>query len=877
MSWFSRLKNGFRPRRLDEDLAAELRDHIERRAADLRKGGLSATEAQRQASAVFGNLTAIREQSREIRMWAAIESVSQDLRYAWRGMRRSPMFTATAVLSLSLAIGAITAIYSIVDAAMLRPLPVPEPERLFTLAAPEAMLPGREGGGERDTFSYPLFSELSAAAGDAARLALFTPTYRSEVQSSDPNAPLDIAVEQFVSGEAFEILRVRPALGRMFSSEEDHGAGGHAVAILSYDYWQRRFHGDPAILGQTIRVGFPLRIVGVAAKGFFGIEPGKSVDVWVPATMFDPGAFGNREFHWAHIAGRLSANTTFPAIQSRLQPTFLADQKERAHSGSGAQGTDLRVRPGAIGVSGFRRTFARPLWIVMGVAAGILLIACSNVASLLLARASVRSPEMAVRMSLGAGRARLVRQLFTESLLLSALAGLGGWAIARVAGLALMGMLSQGTDPVRFALFTDARVLLLCAALCMLCGLLFGLLPAWQTAAAQPMPALRHASGRPGRIRMGRIFVGVQVAFAFCLVTGGAGFLFSLKHLVQIDSGFDPRGVTVLSISAGANLSLPQLQQVQDRIAGLSAVEGTSVAWYAIFEGRQRMDRIVPPGKRVSEREEMLYRIAPGHFAALRIPLLDGRDLTFQDTDAAQPIPTIVNLAFARRYFENESAIGKEFQREDGARHRIVGLGANTYYGDLRNGPQPIAYFPMKPTRRFSMYVRSPLDPGTVMRLVEREAASVAPRIRVVEATTLETLVGNTILREKLLAGIGGTFAALGLVLAAIGIFGLLNYSVTSRTKEISIRAALGARRGELVFLVLADLFGMIAGGLTAGLLGAVAFLSFVRSLLFGVRPADPVVIGTASVIFLAAALIAGGLPARRAATVDPMIALRQD
>jgi putative ABC transport system permease protein len=885
MSWFSRLKNTLRTRRLDDDLAEEIRDHVERRAAALREEGLSPAEAQRRAAARFGNATSFREQSREIRLWAGLDSAVRDLHYAWRGMRRSPVFAATAVLSLSLAIGANTAIYSIVDVAMLRPLPVPEPDLLVTLAAPDLEHPGQNSSGERDTFSYPLFLQLRAAADGAARLALFSPLGRVEAQGPEPDAPIDMANEQFISGEAFEILRVPPALGRVFSSEEDRFPGGHAVAVLSHDYWQRRFHGDPAVLGRTIRLnGQAFRVVGVAAAGFFGIEPGKFVDLWVPAMTFDPGVFTNAAFNWSHIVGRLSSNVTLEQLRERLQPAFLNDRKGLARQSPDVPEAireqmvhaALRVHPGANGVSAFRGTFSRPLWIVMSVAAGILLIACSNIASLLLARSSTRSAEMALRVSLGAGRWRLVRQLLTESLLLSMLAGVVGWILALETAPALIALLSTESDPVRFALAMDARVFLFCAGVCALSALVFGLLPAWQATATQPMQSLRHHGAHAGRLRMGRFFVGAQVAFAFCLVVAGAGFLVSLRSLFAVDTGFDPRGVTVLTIGARHGTTLQQVHQLQSRVASLANVQGAAVAWSAIFGGSPRRERIIAQGKPASEREEIMYRVSPGYFAVMRTPLQEGRDFDPRDTDGTQPIPTIVNRAFARRYFGSETPIGKEYQRTDGARHRIIGLAANAYYGDLRNGPQPVAYIPMKPPVRFVFYVRSTLDAGSVMRLVERESAAAGP-FHIVQTTTLSALVGNTLLREKLLAGIGGVFAGLGLLLAAIGLFGLLNYSVSCRTKEISIRAALGARRQELWLLVLKDLFGMTAGGLAVGLVGSVMLMGFVRSLLFGVRPADPRVIVTAIAVFVVAALLAGGLPARRAAAVDPIAALREE
>jgi predicted permease len=431
MSWFSRFRNALRPQRLDEDLADEMQDHIERVAAELCAQGKPPEEAQRQATRRFGNVTKLREQGREIRLWAALESTLQDVRYAWRGMRKSPAFAVTAVLSLGLAIGANTAIYSIVDAAMLRPLPVSEPEQLFTLAMPDIQQPGSEMPPELPWFNYPLYQQLRLAAGNSARLILVSGDLnRVEARGPKPNAPVEKIIRQFVSGDSFGILGVPPELGRVFSSEDDRVPGGHAVVVLSHDYWQRRFHGDPAVVGQNLRIeGKVYSIIGVAHSGFSGIEPGKFIDVWLPSMMYTKEAFHSAGWRWFRIAGRVAPDTTREKLGARLQPIFHVFQDERIKNDAtmppGVQKQlremKLRVHAGATGTSRFRQTFARPLWIVLGVAAAMLLIACANVASLLLARFTARSAEMAMRVSLGAGRQRLVRQLLTESLLLEEL------------------------------------------------------------------------------------------------------------------------------------------------------------------------------------------------------------------------------------------------------------------------------------------------------------------------------------------------------------------------------------------------------------------------------------------------------------------------
>jgi predicted permease len=864
------------PRRLDDDLADEIRDHLARRAADLRSRGLSDRDAQRQAARSFGNVTGIREQSRELKLWAGIEGAFQDARYAWRGLLRNPVFALTAVVSLGLAIGANTAIYSIVDAALLRPLPVPRPDRLVALST----------SGDDDTFSYPLYEQLRGAAGDSARLELFGSPNRVEAQASGADTPYEEVNWQFVSPDAFTMLGVPPALGRLFSSAEDRYPSPRPVVVLSYDYWRRRFGADPAILGRRLTIaGNAYAVLGVARQGFTGPEPGKFVDVWLPVTLTDPSIFTNPDVRLFHLMGRLAPGIEGAQLAARLQPAFHHHQEARIGAGNETplalqrqlREMTLLAVSGANGISAFRRNFSRPLWILLGVSLCILLIACANVASLLLARSTARSAEMALRVSLGARRARLIRQLLTESLLISLVAGIGGWLLARATGPALIAMVSTRDNPVRLDLALDTRVLLFCAAVCALSALFFGVLPAWQATSAGPMLALRHG-GQAGRLRIGRLFVGVQVAFAFCLVTGGTGFLFSLGNLAAVNPGFDPRGVTVLTMTntQQRDRQLILMQELRSRAEAFPNVQGAATGWMAIFSGARRAQRVVVAGRPPSEHEETFYRVSPGYFAALRTPLLSGRDFTGQDNDN-EPVPTVVNRTFARRYFGSESVLGMEFRRDDGVRHQIVGMAADSHFGSLRNGPEPIAYMPMKPPMAFTLYVRSTLDAGSVAKMVEREAQALGSGLRVRDVTTLRALVGGTILKERLLACMGGAFALLGLILAAVGLFGLLNYSVSRRTKEIGIRVALGAQRLPIYALVLKDLAGMIGGGTIVGLVGALALMHLTQSLLFGVQPIDPLVIATAMAVLLGAAIVAAGLPVRRAAAIDPMVALRHE
>jgi predicted permease len=764
---------------------------------------------------------------------------------------------------VALAVGVNTAIYSIINAVILRPLPVPSPDRLFVLSAAAGKEPGIQNSIEHRVFSYPLFLRIREAAASQASVAFFSQPSRAEVQSADQSATVELATRQYVSGDAFAMLNIAPAAGRLFSSEEDRGVGLHSQVVISHEFWQRRFGSDPAVIGRVIRVDSrPFRIAGVAPGGYWGIEAGKFVDIWIPATMADPGALINPDFNWGYIIGRLSPGAQTNRLQARIR---VAEP-------------DVQVRSGATGVSAFRDSFGRPLWIVLAVAAGILVISCSNVAGLLLARSTARASEISLRISLGASRFRLVRQMLTESLVLSALATVTGGIIASWAVPGLTRFLAPAGAPLQLVTTTDIRVLLFCAAICTICALFFGLVPSWRATAVRPGAALRQSDGQARRLNLGRVFVGVQIAVAFCLVVAGAGFLFSLRNLFTVDTGFDPRGVTVTSVTIErGGPQLPEIRQLQRRLENLPNIQSAAYAWMPIFNGKPRAQRIGLPGGPLSSRAEAFYRVSPGYFDTMRTPLLAGRDLLPGDSDGTEPVPSVVNRALARRYFGTESVMGRDFIRDDGVRHRIVGLAANAYYGDLRSGAEPVVYFPMKPPRWFTLYVRSSLDTPTTVRLIEREVAALGPGIHVVETSGLEALVGNSILREKLLAGIGGVFAFLGLVLAAIGLFGLLNYSVTRRTREIGIRSALGAGRVTLVRLIMKDVSAMLAGGLIAGLMGAVFLLNVSKSLLFGIGPADWKVMASAAVTFVAAAMIASTLPARRVATIDPMAALRHD
>jgi predicted permease len=885
-AWFCRLVEIFGRDRRDHELDAEIESHIAMHVEANVRAGMTPDEARRAALIKLGGVEQTKENYRDRRGLPWLEMLAQDVRFGVRMLRKNPILAATAIVSLALAIGANTALYSIIDAALLRPLPLPQPDRLFTMSTPESDQPGLPTSDVGNNFSYPLYEELSAAAGDSAQIALFDSPGPAETQIPDAGAPVEKVIEQYLSPNALDVLGVAPAIGRLFSPAQDRFPGPRPAVILSHDYWQRRFGADPGILSKTLTLhGKTFWILGVARRGFFGADPGKSVDIWLPITTSDPGVFTNAEFRAFHLMGRLALDVTRDQLAARLQPAFHQHQERRIAANASAmpisRQTQLRkmalaIRPGANGISSFGELFSRPLWILLGISACLLLISCANVAGLLLARSAARSGELALRVSLGANRWRLMRQLLTESSLIAIAACPCAWIVARLAAPSLVAMVSQSSDPITLDLALDTRVLFFCALVCVTSLLFFGTVPAWSASRAQPMLALRHAIGQTDRLRLGRLFVGLQVAFAFFLVTTGAGFLFSLLHLSQVARGFDARGVTVLTVTntQQRDRQWSAMQALLSRTSDLPGVQGAATGWMALFSGDRRAQRIVLPGKPPSNEVETFYRVSPNYFGTLRTPLLAGRDFTFLDNDN-EPVPTIVNRTFAQKYFGTESVIGQEFRRDDGALHWIVGLAADSHFDDLRNGPEAIAYMPMKPPRIYTLYVRSTIDPASISKMVSGEVETLSSGAYVSDVTTLNALVGSTILKEKLLGAIGGAFAFLGLTLAAIGLFGLLNYSVTLRTKEIGIRTALGAPRRQIYGLIGRDVLTMIAGGLVMGMVASLATMRIAQSLLFGVKAVDATVIGTATAVFLCAAAIAGALPAHRAASIDPVSAMR--
>jgi len=886
MSWLSRLTNAVRASKLDADLDEELRFHRDARVDELINDGLSRADAEAETARRFGNTLLLREQSRDLKLIPWLESVLKDVRFGLRVLRRDAVVTAAAVASLALAIGACAAAYALIDALILRPLPVREPDRLIALTYPTQTNP------HGDAFSYPTYVRLREAAG--ARVTLFggeQAARRRRATFHDAGGQEEKVLAQYMSGNSFEVLGVGPAAGRVLTASDDRAPGAHPVAVLSHGFWTQRFGQDASVIGRWLDLeGKQLQVVGVAAERFTGVEPGVRVDVWMPATMHDAERLGDPHSNWFRIIGRLHDGVGPEQARAILHPVFTAFRRDLVkqlpadvprHRIDRFVGTPLQVQPAATGPSALRRQFERPLWILAIIVALVLLIAGSNVTNLFLARAAARDHEMSLRLSIGAGRRRLIQQVLIESGLLAIAASVLGFVFAIAVAPAMVGMMSSSANPAYLDLRPHARLLALLGGVALLTTIAFGLAPALRASGVAPAGAL-SAGGRriASRARLLRPLVAAQVAFSLIVLFVGTLLLLSFARLTQVDLGFDESGLLLLTLDS-SDLADPQQQrttaiQLIEHVRRIPGVDHASVSEWALFSGSGRNLNVRLPGRPVETFQPSFVGVSPGFFETMRIRLLHGRALERSDVDARGVEAVVVNEAFARRYFEGD-AVGRTFDSISGAgagRQQIIGVVGNTKDGwDLREAPAPVVYVPLR--RAGTLQVRTAQDPFTLVAALRREIRAVHPSLAVTDVRLQSTLVGNWLRTERVLAVLSAFFAVVGLLLAAIGLYGVLTYSVLQRTREIGIRMALGAEARAVVAGVLSDAAVMVALGAAAGLALGVYLSRFVKTLLYGVEPLSVISLALPIGCLAVAVFLAALLPARRAARVDPVVALR--
>jgi predicted permease len=887
--FFPGLRARFVRNRFEGEMDDELRFHLDRQIEDNIAGGMTREEARSAALRNFGGVEQIKEECRDARGTRFLREVWQDLRYGLRMLRRSPAFAAAAVLSLALGIGVNTAIFTLIDALMLRMLPVERPQELVVLKKVHPLNPD-------DQFSYAAYIRFRDGAADFAGILAATVTDTVNIfLKGEP----ELVSRQSVSGNYFAVLGVRPVLGRALEPGDDRLPAGDPVAVISYGFWQRRFGRDPSVLGQGFTLkGTSFSIIGVAPAEFFGETVGKAPDIWTPVTV-QPGApswlWSGHSVTWLRIAGRLGPGITREQARSRLDPIFERMQNEIASGMKETRfrnqvlETRFRVEDGSLGLSELRERFSLPLRILMAVVGLVLMIACANIANLLLARAAARQREFAVRLAIGAGRARLIRQLLTESLLLSVLGGTFGLALSRWASKVLLLLVSRASAPIPLDLRPDARILAFTAGLSLLTGILFGFAPALRATRFDLAPSLKQSTERGrGRFSLAKTLVAAQVAVSLLLLVGAGLFVRSLQKLESIDAGFDPEQVLLFRIDPRATgykrTDLASLyRRLLERAESVPGVRAASGSFFGLFTGATWGNTLTVEGytPRAGETVHSLANaVMARYFEVMGIPILHGRSISWADHENA-PRVAVVNQTFARLYFGKADPIGKRFGLGSPPKEmiEIVGVAKDAKYVHLREAARPMLYVPFLqyPSGLTELEIRAAGDPSALAATLRRELAAVDRNLPVLGVTSLGEQVAASIAAERLIAKLSSAFGLLALLLACIGLYGVLAYSVSRRTSEIGIRIALGARPGDVRWLVLRESLLLILLGSAAGLAAALAAGRWISSQLFGVAPDDPLIFSLATISMLAVGTLAGYLPARRASRVDPMAALRYE
>ncbi|HYI95905.1 MAG TPA: ABC transporter permease [Bryobacteraceae bacterium] len=907
-----RLRYWMESARRSEALREEMELHLAEKAAELEADGMTAERARAEARRQFGNVGQKREESREIWMTRFWSELVQDVRYGCRTMTTNKVFSALAVLSLALGIGANTAIFSLMESILLRSLPVADPASLVVLnwhspppqnASKEwvhvvhgvqgILWPGDKGAMVSGMFPYaaferlreenPVFSTLFGYFdGQSTNLAI-----RGQAMS---------ASTEYVTGEYFRGLAVSSAAGRLIGPEDDRPSAP-PVAVISFATSQNRFGGPANAIGQPILVNnVPFTVIGVAPPEFFGVDPAAAPDLYLPlhTNLLIDGAgaarmYGDGNFYWIEMMGRLRPGVSIAQAQAVLAPRFNQWVTTTAKTdGERAKLPALILNPGAAGLGSLRRQYSKPLYVLLTMVALILAIACANIANLLLARAAARRREMAVRLSLGAGRFRVVRQLLTESVMLASLGGTLGilFAIWGVRSLTLL--FSRGQENFTLHAELNWNVLGATAALSILCGLLFGLAPAIQSTSPDVMPALKNGRGGGPRRRAQHVLVVAQIAMSFVILVAAGLFVQTLNKLHSVQLGYARENILLFSLNARqAGHRDPEITtfytDLRKRFEAIPGVSSATLSRSSIISagragaairGAMKIGAVTIEGARV-------LGAGPRFLTTMEIPILAGREIDDRDQPGSPPV-AVISERLARTYFGHENPVGRRITLPDEKRDlEIVGVSANLRSGGLKNeGGNPMTLFvalsQFSPDR-VTYALRTAGDPLVYVRSVHEIVREADSRVPVTNVVTQAAEIDRTISREITFAKLCTGFAVLALLMACVGLYGTMSYNVARQTSEIGIRMALGAQRNVVVWMVLRRVLLLAALGLAISVPTALIGFRLVKSLLFETQPNDPGTLALAGVILLSAAILAGYAPARRASRIDPLAALRQE
>ena len=883
--FLSRLRGLLASHRNEARIQEEIDSHLDLLASDFQRRGMTQERAHIEARRQFGGATQVAENWRDQRSLPLLETFAVDLRYALRQLRSNPGFAASAVLTLALGIGANTAIFRVLDAVVLRSLPVRDPEQLVILQG--------SNNGKANAFNYPLFREIAARQHAVQGMFAFSdlPVRDAVLPGS---GPLTGVAGRIVTGSYFQVLGVNARLGRVFTEDDDRPAAP-PVAVISHSFWLRAFGGKTAALGRSIQINQAVvTIVGVAPQEFFGERVGSAPDVWLPMHMAPQV--------WINLLN----SPAFGVLTSmaRLRPDVPLPQAQAALNGLYGQLTDLQVQhtgrneyrlelaPGSQGVRDLQKQFSRPLVVLAGIVGLVLLIACSNLANLLLARAAARTHEMGVRLALGAARGRLVRQLLTESLVLAVLGSLLGFALAAWGSRELVTLASAGQN-WRLSIDAGWRVIGFTAGVSVVAACLFGLAPALAATRLDVHSALQ-ANGRTqtgGRTQHGsaRAFVVAQVSLSLLLVAGASLLVRSFWNLNHQDFGYRQEGLLLVQMRLDfAALALrtfkeTPVQQVYERLNAIPGVRSAAMAGLGPFAQIQSGAKMALPERPPMEGDDVRsVAVSPRYFETMGIPMVAGRPIT-EDDRAGTARVAVVSQTAARRLFGFANPIGRFFSggerfNAEGA-IQIVGVAHDIRFSNPWDPFGMILYQPLSqaPLPLSSVVLRTIGDPALFAASARQALQDTAPRLKIANIRPLGELLESQLGQERMMALLSAAFGLLALVLASVGLYGAIAYGVERRTQEIGIRLALGASRGQVSGMLLREVALVLTIGLTLGGAATVALGQSVKALLFGVTPHDPVMLAFAAALLSVVALVAGYLPARRAARLDPMNALRQE
>jgi predicted permease len=896
--------------RRSEALHEEMELHLAEKAAELQENGMTAEHARAEARRRFGNVGLKHEESREIWMTRFLSELGQDVRYGLRTMTANKAFSALAILLLALGIGANTAIYSFMESILLRSLPVADPESLVVLnwhsrppqegskewvhvihGVQGILWPGDKGAMVSGMFPYGAFETLREQNPFFSKLFGYFNGLHHNLAVRGQAAS---AATEYVTGEYFRGLAVSPAAGRLIVSEDDR-PGAAPVAVISFATSQNRFGGAPNAIGQSILVdNIPFTVIGVAPPEFFGVDPAVAPDLYLPlhtnVLLDGAGAgrmYGDGNFYWIEMMGRLRPGVSMAQAQAALAPRFRQWVATTARTdGERAKLPVLILNPGAEGLGSLRRQYAKPLYVLLAMVGLILAITCANIANLLLARAAARRREMAVRLSLGAGRFRIVRQLLTESVMLASLGGAFGVLFAIWGVRSLTFLLSRGQENFTLHAELNWHVLGVTAALSVVCGLLFGLVPAIQATRPDVMPALKNGRGGGPRRRAQHVLVVAQIAISFLILVAAGLFVRTLNRLHSVQLGYARENILLFSLNARqAGHRDPEITtfytDLRRRFESIPGVTSATLSHSSIinadragetYRGTMKIGAITIAGASVMVA-------GPRFLTTMQIPILAGREIDDRDLPGSTPV-AVISERLARTYFGNENPVGRRITFQDEKRDlEIVGISANLRYGGLKE-KSPMTVFAAASQfspDRVTYALRTVGDPLGYVRSVHEIVGEADSRIPVTNVVTQAAEIDRTISHEVMFAKLCTGFAVLALLIACVGLYGTMSYNVARQIGEIGIRMALGAQRGAVVWMVLRRALILAAVGLAISVPAALIGARLVKSFLFETQPNDPGTVALAVVILLSAAILAGYVPARRASRIDPLAALRHD